>query len=245
MASKRGKPGDHRDSKPAGQAVGKPGDRSDSPSDDDGLWRRVAAGVKPIDRNLRPRAELPTAELPATEPPTKALSAKPASRTTITPSSKSPPKNPQTAPTPRNAANSAQPRPVARWDVHGLTIPGVDGRLAGRFARGQMVIDATLDLHGSRQADAQRQLQRFVASSVAADHRCLLVITGKGRSRANPDHDGQQDTMRQPSGVIKRRLLDWLAMPGMAEHILAVKAAQPRHGGGGAFYVLLKRKRSR
>lgn len=225
--------------------TGKSG-KGSKPGDDDSLWQRVAAGIKPIDRNRRPEILPPTTKpveqngsaMAALMSADQSKSAKP--KVDLSglvdrhkPSSEAPGSSPQI---------SRQPTTPA-WNVHGLDVPGVDARTAGRFSRGQMVIDATLDLHGSRQADAQRQLQRFIAQGVQAGHRCLLVITGKGKTRTPSHSSAPVDTMSQKPGVIKRRLLDWLALPGMAEHILAVKAAQPRHGGGGAFYVLLKRKR--
>ena len=211
-------------------------DASKQGSEDRTLWRRVAAGVAPIDRNRRSDTEPADIRKTPTSDGAKGQAApppipKPAAKAKPQPQTKKP------------SAKRSHADLLGGWEVHGAVLPGVHGRTASRLTRGQKEIDATLDLHGSRQHDAQRQLQQFIQTGVQSGHRCLLVITGKGRSRVTTDHDGRADVMAQAPGVIKRRLLDWRAMPGLAEHILAVKAAQPRHGGGGAFYVLLKRKR--
>ena len=57
----------------------------------------------------------------------------------------------------------------------------------------------------------------------------MLVITGKGA--------------REGEGVLRRAVPRWLGEPGCRARVLAVAPAQPRHGGEGALYVLLRRKR--
>lgn len=97
-----------------------------------------------------------------------------------------------------------------------------------KLARGEYPIDARLDLHGMRLDEAQQAVIRTIKKATAAEKRCLLVITGKG---ANDD------------GALKREFPHWLDLPELSPLILAFAPAQPKHGGGGAFYVLLKRRR--
>lgn len=78
---------------------------------------------------------------------------------------------------------------------------------------------------------AHMTLIGFVERSRAAGHRCLLVITGKG---------GFNDSA---PGVLRREAPFWLATPPLADLIVNVSPAHPRHGGGGALYVYLKRRR--
>jgi len=129
------------------------------------------------------------------------------------------------------------PRP-ARLDRRG-TASGVDRRTAQRLARGQTPIEARIDLHGMTQAKARRALERFLVDAEGAGRRCVLVITGKGAERdrgedAMPDRD---------AGVLRRSLPRWLALPGLRERVVAYCPAIPRHGGAGAFYILLRRRR--
>jgi DNA-nicking Smr family endonuclease len=107
--------------------------------------------------------------------------------------------------------------------------PGLDKRTAGRFAKGSMDIDAVIDLHGLTQAVAHVALFRFVLGSADLGRRCLLVITGKGNGRG--------------TGILKAEVPRWLNEAGLKPHILAVTRAQPKDGGDGALYVLLKRRR--
>ena len=77
---------------------------------------------------------------------------------------------------------------------------------------------------------AHAALTRFVGRSRAAGLRLVLVITGKGGGEATP-------------GVLRREAPIWLSTPPLSEMVVNVSAAHPKHGGGGALYVYLKRER--
>ncbi len=130
--------------------------------------------------------------------------------------------------TPRKGrtAEKPLPKPVART-------PGdqeVDRRTDQKLKRGQYPVDFTLDLHGLTQAAARDKLQATLRRSYTQGLRCVLVITGKGRG------EGQ--------GVLRRKVPEWLAEEALRPIVLRFHAAQPEHGGGGALYVLLRRKRT-
>lgn len=105
-------------------------------------------------------------------------------------------------------------------------VAGVDRATADKLKRGRYPIEATLDLHGMTQDEAHRALTGFVAVSRAAGRRCVLVITGHGRTSG---------------GVLKAAVPRWLAEPGLHRHVLALAPARPQHGAAGALYVLLRR----
>lgn len=105
----------------------------------------------------------------------------------------------------------------------------VDKRTAQRLARGQMNIEATLDLHGMSQQEARGALERFIKNSHARGRRCVLVVTGKGRQ------EGQ--------GVLKRRVPEWLNEGALEGLVLKTAQAKQGDGGAGAIYVLLRRNR--
>ena len=107
---------------------------------------------------------------------------------------------------------------------------GVDKRLAERLKRGQLPIEGLLDLHGLTQEEAHRQLDGFLGHAAHAGRRCVLVITGKG-------------VWREESGILKEMVPRWLNETPNRARVLAIATAQPRHGGSGALYVLLKRRR--
>ena len=120
------------------------------------------------------------------------------------------------------AARKADP-PLAHF-------AGLDRATAERLKRGRRAIEARLDLHGMTQAEAHAALSGFIVRSQADGRRCVLVITGRGR--ASPG-----------GGVLKEAVPRWLDGPRLRPHILATAPAQPRHGGNGAIYVLLRRLR--
>jgi DNA-nicking Smr family endonuclease len=110
----------------------------------------------------------------------------------------------------------------------------LDKATAERFRKGQLPIEAKLDLHGMTQEAAHHALNGFLESHRRRGSRCVLVITGKG---SKLDDSGQR------IGILREAVPRWLNEPGNRVHILAFSSAQARHGGGGALYVLLKRVR--
>jgi len=163
----------------------------------------------------------------ATAKPLKPAKRAAAPKPTVKPSAESvPPKKPRAAP----PAPAAAPAPKPRALEAGAAVD-LDRRTAERLKRGQLTIDGRIDLHGMTQDDAHAALARFVAASRAMGRRCVLVITGKGR----PGAEG--------GGVLKLAVPRWLNEPALRAQILAFATAQPKDGGAGALYVLLKRVR--
>lgn len=108
--------------------------------------------------------------------------------------------------------------------------PGIDRRQLRRLRSGRIEIDTRLDLHGVEAATAERALRDALAAAWEADQRCLLVVHGRGlHSEGAP--------------VIKRALPEWLAEAPHGPRVMAFASALPEHGGTGATYVLLRRKR--
>jgi DNA-nicking Smr family endonuclease len=112
---------------------------------------------------------------------------------------------------------------------HGMSV-GIDKRQADRFRRGKTPIEGKIDLHGRTQAQAHDDLHAFVARAHSAGKRMVLVITGKGMTAAK-------------AGVLRENVPRWLNEPSLRRHVLAFDYAEPQHGGEGALYVLLKRKK--
>lgn len=108
----------------------------------------------------------------------------------------------------------------------------IDRRLKQRLARGQVDIDARLDLHGRTLSEAHAALLRFLHRAQGEGAKTVLVITGKGTADAD-----------RGRGVLRRQVPLWLALPELRNHVLGVEEAHAAHGGGGAFYVRLRRGR--
>jgi DNA-nicking Smr family endonuclease len=129
---------------------------------------------------------------------------------------------------PERRAGDPGRRPSAALDPHRPV--GLDRRTWLRLKRGQVAIEQTLDLHGRTQAEAHGALGRFVAAAEAAGCRCVLVVTGKGAGSG---------------GTLRHMVPRWLNEGANRERIVAFAPAQARHGGSGALYVLLRRRRER
>jgi DNA-nicking Smr family endonuclease len=113
----------------------------------------------------------------------------------------------------------------------------MDRRRFDRLRHGRYEPEARLDLHGMDSARAHAALADFIRSAHAGGLRLVLVITGKGRTG---DADG---VMPQRTGILRHTVPHWLAAPPLSGRILQVASAHNRHGGGGAFYVYLRRSR--
>ncbi len=143
---------------------------------------------------------------------------------------------PATAKKPPRAPASDRPPPSATPSMPN----GVDKRTAQRLQRGRMPIEARLDLHGRQQTAAHRELTAFISASYAIGRRCVLIITGKGMPGADEADEIMPDRRR---GVLKRQVPLWLSEPGLGDKVLSVQPARRQHGGDGALYVLLRRRR--
>lgn len=122
-------------------------------------------------------------------------------------------------------------------------VPGVDKRMKRRLGRGQMDIDARLDLHGKTRAQAHGILKSFILNAQARGNRTVLVITGKGgESLARHTlhgHDIEHTPERK--GILMREVPQWLHEPEFSSLIVGYQPAHPKHGGGGALYIRIRR----
>lgn len=163
-------------------------------------------------------------------------------------------------PGPKQSASPAKPAPQVplapfRIGQHGDNappghdvLPGLADRIASaplamdrkafqRLKRGKLEPEARLDLHGMTLDQAHGSLAGFILRSHAAGRRLVLVVTGKGKDR---DTGGPIPVRR---GVLRHNVPQWLRMAPLAPLVLQVVEAHLRHGGGGAYYVYLKRQR--
>jgi DNA-nicking Smr family endonuclease len=107
-------------------------------------------------------------------------------------------------------------------------------RMKQRVARGRQMIDGRLDLHGLTQSEAHGALLRFLRAASSRGARLVLIITGKG-ARAS---EGQR-------GVLKRQVPQWLGLPEFRALVIGFEDAHVAHGGEGALYVRIRRKRDK
>lgn len=182
------------------------------------LWKRVTETATP----LRPETSTKV-PFPAEKPKMQRDAPLPVPRFTIG----------AKAPARKSGVDTAGPmeEQVARAPVN------MDRKRFAQLKKGKLKIDARLDLHGMTLADAHPALMSFILSSHAAGHRLVLVITGKGKGA---DDQGPIPIRR---GVLRHQVPHWLGMAPLAPVVLQVVQAHHKHGGTGAYYVYLKRRR--
>lgn len=184
------------------------------------LWNVVTRHVSPLRRRKRV-ADVPEADVaePVAAPQAPKLPAK-----MIKAKASTPPPSPA-----RAIAKPALP-PLAP----------VERRTRQRLSRGQIEVDARIDLHGMRQTTAHSQLVAFLHRAQAAGGRIVIVVTGKGSTRVEDEAMPYRET-----GVLRRAVPQWLSAPDLRTVVLGFEEAGARHGGSGALYVRLRGRRGR
>lgn len=111
--------------------------------------------------------------------------------------------------------------------------PGVTQELLRELSQGTYAFRRHIDLHGHTKDEAKEAVTRFIPEARRDNERCVLIVTGRGKS--------------SPLGmsVIKEALPRWLSRAPLRSHVLAFCTAKAVHGGPGAFYVLLRRQGTR
>ncbi len=113
----------------------------------------------------------------------------------------------------------------------------MDHKAFTRLRRGKSNPEARIDLHGMTAATAHTALNSFLLRAYSEQKRLVLVITGKGRQTDNDDPAPRR------AGVLRQQVPHWLDQPPLRQIVLQTSPAHQRHGGSGALYVYLNRRR--
>ena len=185
-------------------------------SDDLALWKEAMREATPI----RKRA---VAKKSADEPPAKPKPAKASGDSTHASDDST------RRIVSRRAVVNAPPAKQAAPPLERGQVAGVDKRQAERLKRGKTEIEDRIDLHGMTLENAHRRLAGFLEDAQDEGKRAVLVVTGKG--------------VREGTGVIRAQVPRWLNEPRLRPLVLAYEYAQPKDGGMGALYILLRKRR--
>jgi DNA-nicking Smr family endonuclease len=98
-----------------------------------------------------------------------------------------------------------------------------------KIAKGRVVIEGRIDLHGLTQSEAYGLLLGFLQRAHLRKLRHVLVITGKGASFGS-------------DGVLRQAVPLWFATPAFRILVNGYEDAARNHGGTGAIYVRIRRE---
>lgn len=179
------------------------------------VWAQVARTVTPLSpvRTVGRSAEAPPLSAPPPVPP----------------------------PTPPKRAKGRVPLPlVPKAPPPKASAPvlpvNLDGSWERRISKGTLLPDFSLDLHGSNLDQAYVRLMHGLVQAKAMGARVVLIVTGKARPVDAADRGSAR-------GAIRAKIADWLAASEHSSDIVAVRGAHRRHGGQGALYVVLRKRR--
>ncbi len=185
--------------------------------DDLSLWRKVTERTERLDLNqlFRPEIDAPAPSAPQIRKTTSVVLGKP-------------------KPKPRRSTHDLMPSlpdQIRKVPVQ------MDSKAFTKLKRGKLSPEGRIDLHGMTLDRAHPALTRFILNAHKNGKRLVLVITGKGKLR----DEGGPIPVRH--GVLRHQVPQWLAMAPLASAVLQVSQAHISHGGGGAYYVYLRRHR--
>lgn len=181
------------------------------------LWRKVTDRTNRLDLGPAPaaKADLPTPKPAALRKAKSAVLGKPQGKQRI----------------PKNDLIPSLPDQLKAAPVQ------MDQKAFGKLKRGKLKPEGRIDLHGMTLDRAHPALSRFILSAHGQGKRLVLVITGKGKQR----DEGGPIPVRH--GVLRHQVPQWLSVPPLSQAVLQVTQAHLSHGGGGAYYVYLRRHR--
>ena len=104
--------------------------------------------------------------------------------------------------------------------------PGIQKPVLKKLRQGKMPIEADLDLHGYTAEHARSEMIKFMDQCQREQIRVACIVHGKGFGSSE----------KKP--VIKPLVNKWLREDS---NVLAFSSAQPKDGGTGAIYVLLRK----
>ncbi|MXP47531.1 DNA mismatch repair protein MutS [Altererythrobacter luteolus] len=183
-------------------------------ADEEAAWAKLASSVEPFEGRRAPKVEPSKKVAPQAPVIPKRAAVKP-------------------APTPKIPTPATQPPPRSARRIGGSSL---DSHWDRKLKAGSIAPDFTLDLHDHYVDAAHTRLDSGMHQARSMGARLVLVITGRPRPVEAADRGSKR-------GVIRAKILDWLAAGDHADAIAAIRKAHRRHGGEGALYVVLRKNR--
>ena len=100
---------------------------------------------------------------------------------------------------------------------------------------------SSIDLHGYTLDEANRSIENFIIKSHQEDINKLVVVTGKGIHSQNE----KDPYVSKDLSILKYSVPEFISNnKNLMKIIYEMKDAKIEDGGGGAFYILLKKNKS-
>lgn len=102
----------------------------------------------------------------------------------------------------------------------------VERSIIKKLRTGTLPIEISIDLHGYTIDQAYRFFYKSLHEALSQRMKLMLIITGKG------NREGRS---------IRSELMYWINLPEISGHIVYITHAIQKHGGEGAFYIVLRK----
>ena len=98
-----------------------------------------------------------------------------------------------------------------------------------------------IDLHGYTLREANKAIEDFITQAFSENVNKLIIVTGKGLHSENE----KDPYVSKDLGILKYSVPEFITNnPGLMNKINEITDAKIEDGGGGAFYIFLKKNKS-
>ena len=108
--------------------------------------------------------------------------------------------------------------------------------------RGVFKINKKIDFHGKNLLSSEEKFISTIQDCYNNGTRCLLFVTGKGLFKSKKTENNHQPKLY--NSVIRSAFLNWVKSNKYSKYILSFEKASIEHGGDGAFYVYLRKRKN-
>ena len=99
----------------------------------------------------------------------------------------------------------------------------------------------SIDLHGYTLDEANKTIENFINKAFSENINKLIIVTGKGLHSKNE----KDPYVSKDLGILKYSVPEFITNnPSLMNMINEIKDAKIEDGGGGAFYIFLKKNKS-
>lgn len=108
--------------------------------------------------------------------------------------------------------------------------------------KGVFRIEKKIDFHGKTLLESEELFSNTIFNCYDRGFRCLLFVTGKGVFKKIDFDDNNNPKLYH--SVIRSNFTKWVKSSKFSKQILSFELSSIEHGGDGAFYVYLRKKKN-